>query len=41
VLRTLKPIEIPEQYNTRSGIAVNLTVILLGIALLAYLFSEL
>lgn len=41
VLRTLKPAEIPQRYCTWSGIAVNVAVILLGIALLAYLFSEL
>lgn len=40
VLRTLRPIEIPERYCTWSGIAMNLSVILLGLALLAYLFSE-
>jgi putative membrane protein len=41
VLATLKPIEIPARYCTWSGIAMNLSVVLLGIALLAYLFSEL
>lgn len=41
VLKTLKPIEIPARYCTWSGIAMNLSVVLLGIALLAYLFSEL
>ena len=41
VLRTLKPIEIPERYCTWSGIAMNLSVVVLGFALLAYLFSEL
>ncbi len=41
VLRTLKPIEIPERYCTWGGIAMNLSVVVLGIALLAYLFSEL
>lgn len=41
VLRTLKPIEIPERYCTWGGIAMNLSVLVLGIALLAYLFSEL
>ncbi len=41
VLRTLKPVEIPQRYCTWSGIAMNLSVVLLGIALLAYLFSEL
>jgi putative membrane protein len=41
VLRTLKPVEIPERYCTWLGIAMNLSVVLLGFALLAYLFSEL
>jgi putative membrane protein len=41
VLSTLKPVEIPDRYCTWAGIATNLTVLLLGIALLAYLFSEL
>jgi putative membrane protein len=41
VLKTLKPIEIPQRYCTWSGIAMNLAVVLLGIALMAYLFSEL
>lgn len=41
VLRTLKPIEIPDRYCTWSGMAMNLSVVLLGLALLAYLFSEL
>ena len=40
VLRTLKPIEIPARYCTWSGIAMNLSLVTLGIALLAYLFSE-
>jgi putative membrane protein len=41
VLRTLKPIEIPARYCTWSGIAMNVSVVLLGMALLVYLFSEL
>ncbi|MBI2799449.1 MAG: DUF202 domain-containing protein [Gammaproteobacteria bacterium] len=41
VLRTLKPIEIPARYCTWSGIAMDISVILLGMALLTYLFSEL
>jgi len=41
VLRTLQPIEIPARYCTWSGVAMNLAVVLLGVALLAYLFSEL
>jgi len=41
VLATLRPVEIPARYCTWSGIAMNLSVVLLGIALLVYLFSEL
>lgn len=41
VLRTLKPIEIPVRYCTWGGIAMNLSVVMFGIALLVYLFSEL
>ena len=40
VLKTLKPIEIPARYCTWPGIAMNLSVILLGFMLLVYLFSE-
>lgn len=40
VLKTLRPVEIPERYATWGGIAANLTVVGLGAALLAYLFSE-
>lgn len=41
VLKSLKPIEIPTRYCTWSGIAMNLSVVVLGGALLVYLFSEL
>lgn len=41
VLRTLKPAEIPARYCTWAGIAMNLSVVVLGCALLVYLFSEL
>jgi len=41
VLKTLKPIEIPESYCTWAGIAMNLAVVVLGVALMAYLFFEL
>jgi putative membrane protein len=41
VLKTLKPIEIPERYCTWLGVAMNLSVVVLGIALMVYLFSEL
>jgi putative membrane protein len=40
VLSTLKPIEIPERHWTSAGIVMNLAVILLGFAVLAYLFYE-
>ncbi len=40
VLKTLKPVEIPARYSTWSGVAMNLSVVVLGVALLAYLFSE-
>lgn len=40
VLSTLKPIEIPARYCTWGGVAMNLAVVVLGFALLAYLFSE-
>jgi putative membrane protein len=41
VLATLKPVEIPARYCTWGGIAMNLSVVVLGFALLGYLFSEL
>lgn len=41
VLKTMKPVEIPARYCTWGGIAMNLAVALLGVALLVYLFSEL
>ena len=41
VLRTLKPIELPGRYCTWLGIAMNLSVVGLGLALLGYLFTEL
>ena len=41
VLATLKPIVIHARCCTWAGIAMNLTVVVLGFALLAYLFSEL
>jgi putative membrane protein len=41
VLQTLKPIEIPLRYSTWGGIAMNLLVVVLGIALMTYLFIEL
>jgi len=41
VLKALKPVEIPAHYGTWSGVAINLLVVVLGLALLAYLFFEL
>lgn len=38
VLRTLKPVEIPEDYWVNSGVIVNLAVAILGAALTVYLF---
>lgn len=41
VLKTLKPVEIPARYSTWAGMAMNLSIVILGFALLAYLFYEL
>jgi len=38
VLKTLKPIEIPEGYRVNGGAIMNLLVALLGLALVVYLF---
>jgi putative membrane protein len=38
VLKTLKPIEIPEGYTVNGGAIVNLLVAVLGLALVVYLF---
>ena len=38
VLRTLKPVEIPEGYRTAPGIITNLSVAALGIVLTIYFF---
>ncbi len=38
VLKTLKPIEIPDGYRTGNGTFTNLMVSLLGVALTVYLF---
>ena len=38
VLKTLKPIEIPDGYRTANGVFTNLSVSFLGVALTAYLF---
>lgn len=39
VLKTLKPIEIPEGYRTHPGVITNLAVALLGIVLTIYFFQ--
>ncbi|MBS0512806.1 MAG: DUF202 domain-containing protein [Proteobacteria bacterium] len=38
VVRTLKPIEIPDGYSVNAGPAINLIVAVLGLVLLAFLF---
>jgi putative membrane protein len=38
VLRTLKPIEIPEGYRTDPGVVANLIVAALGVVLIIYFF---
>jgi putative membrane protein len=38
VLRTLKPVEIPEGYRTSPGVISNLVVAVLGVALTVYFF---
>jgi putative membrane protein len=38
VLRTLKPIEIPEGYRTNLGVISNLIIAAMGIVLIAYFF---
>jgi putative membrane protein len=39
VLRTLRPVEIPERYFVNMGVVTNLVVALLGLALTVYLFA--
>lgn len=39
VLKSLKPIEIPERYAVNLGVVTNLIVALLGIGLIVYLFQ--
>ena len=41
IVKTMKPIEIPENYSIWAGTAMNVAVVVLGIVLVAYLFSEL
>jgi len=38
VIRTLKPIEIPEGYRTGTGVITNLFVAFLGVVLIGYFF---
>jgi len=40
VLRTLKPVEIPQAYRVNAAVVTNLLVGLFGMALCAYLFWE-
>jgi putative membrane protein len=39
LIRTLKPVEIPQGYRTDTGIVSNLTVAVLGIVLMIYFFK--
>ena len=41
MLKTLKPIEIPDGYRTHSGVFVNLAISVLGVAIMIYLFRGL
>ena len=38
LLKTLKPIEIPDGYRTHAGVFVNLAIAMLGVAIMIYLF---
>ncbi|MGD9952292.1 MAG: YidH family protein [Burkholderiales bacterium] len=40
VLRTLRPVEIPDGYRAAAGMLVNLLIALVGFALCVYLFTE-
>jgi len=40
VVRTLKPVEIPEGYSVNAGPAINLLVAALGLALLGFLLAS-
>lgn len=40
VLKTLRPVEIPDRYNVNGGVVTNYIVAALGVALTAYLFSQ-
>ena len=39
VIKTLKPVEIPDGYSVNGGVIINLLVAVLGIALVVYLFA--
>lgn len=41
VVRSISPTEIPENYNIWTGATLNVAVVMLGIMLVAYLFTEL
>lgn len=40
-MKTIDPIDIPPNYSTCVGISLNMAVVVLGVMLVAYLFSEL
>jgi putative membrane protein len=40
VLKTLRPVEIPDRYNVNGGVVTNYIVAALGVALTVYLFSQ-
>lgn len=40
VLKTLKPVEIPDRYNVNGGVVTNYVVAALGVALTVYLFLQ-
>ena len=40
-VKAIDPIEIPENYRIWTGATLNMAVVMLGIMLVAYLFSEL
>lgn len=39
VIKTLKPVEIPDGYSVNGGVVINLLVAVLGITLVVYLFA--
>jgi putative membrane protein len=40
VLKTLRPVEIPDRYNVNGGVVTNYIVAALGVALTVYLFLQ-